>query len=393
VPWGYGAPTWALVAGGTNTPSIGFPICNFGTEAPENISLTFPNKLAKPPYTTIPVETDVAAAFDAFWENTLVGVGVDKLGLWVHYGAMLQFVAEFLSGQQGNILGYDPFNEPTPGKHWTEAYIPPAPPNDTPMNFANGCPTFDARLAKFYEQSVIPNLRKGHPQAIIWFESNVLHGLNAPSFLPDLGFQNLGFNFHNYDSPTYKAPVTNAINYQEKYPIPLLCSEFGATTNPDVINTIQVKNDQYMFSAIYWAYFNNPRYKFAPTGGALPSDPRSQAIVRDMSEDLWEPNVNHDVLTALTHVYPRVVAGTPIAFSYNPDKKTFHLQYSTGKPPDGKEISQNLTSIVVPRALYPSGYTVSVTNGSVQSQDAWIVNIAAKPSSSPITVDVDIKGK
>ena len=29
-PWGYGAPAWAIVAGGSPTPRYGFPICNFG---------------------------------------------------------------------------------------------------------------------------------------------------------------------------------------------------------------------------------------------------------------------------------------------------------------------------------------------------------------------------
>jgi endoglycosylceramidase len=97
------------------------------------------------------------------------------------------------------------------------------------------------------------------------------------------------------------------------------------------------------------------------------------------------------MLHALTRVYPRIIAGTPLAFRYKPVERTFYLEYSTQLP--GPGTGANVTRIVVPPSLYPSGYTVAVTHGTVVSQAPPFLDIAADPwqPSSPLTVTVDIR--
>jgi endoglycosylceramidase len=209
-PWGFGAPSWAMIAGGTNTPNAGWPINTFGAT-----TATFQIK-----GTPTTIETDLNSAFDFFWNDSpiptipinasapLDGAIIDignGLTLWKAYGEMLQFVSTYLSDQQGNILGYDPINEPEPGSQWTEGYVAPSDPINL-FNFPKGFPEFDVNyLAAFYQKCVFPALRAGHPEAMIWFEPNIYFDYNAPTLLPDLSaFGNVGFNFHNYDAAVWQ---------------------------------------------------------------------------------------------------------------------------------------------------------------------------------------------
>jgi endoglycosylceramidase len=340
-PWGYGAPAWAVVVGGENTPSVGFPKNVFGLQ---------PN-----------VQTDVTTALDAFWQNK----EISGTPLQEHYADMVEFVARYFRAQGGNIMGYDPLNEPTPGSLWVEARNP-----KIPLDFKKGTPTFDKILGAFYN-ALIPRLRSGHPDATVWFEANILHGLGAKTYLPKLSADNVGFNFHNYTPVLHDTPVTNALDYQKRTGAPILCSEFGATTNTALIEKVGAINDRHMVSAIYWAYFNNPRYNFTPhKDGQLPSDPRKQAVVLDMTGRLApdnDNNVNIGMLNALTRVYPRRISGTPQSFAYEPNTKRFDLTYTTRKPNGTK--SGGVTEIIVPVDLFPTGYVAKVENGKVTSAD------------------------
>lgn len=270
-PWGFGAPSWAVVAGGTTSHTYGWMVNTFG-------GTTF--ELGVPPVQTT-IETDLNAAFDAFWNNSPVPNGIinRKTGqvfkLLEAYGEMLQFVSTYLSDQKGNILGYDPINEPEPGSLWTEGYVAPSDSKGDPnnyTNFKNGFPIFDGTLGDFYQKYAIPSLRAGHPDAMIWFEPNIYFDYNAPTSLPDLAaqFGNVGFNFHNYDSSAtgfhrFLDPVINALNYQSSCNVPLHCSEFGGTPVIADIQKVGDINDEYALSSIFWAWFNNAQFPFTIT--------------------------------------------------------------------------------------------------------------------------------
>lgn len=388
-PWGFGAPSWAMVAGGTNTPNYAWPINTFGGTTTYQIN--------EQPCT---IETDLNFAFDAFWnDSTVSSVTINRdtgkrFTLLEAYGKMLKFVSTYLSDQKGNILGYDPINEPEPGSQWTEGYIQPYGMNPNSFDFGKGCANFDRdRLARFYRSCAIPNLRAGHPEAMIWYEPNIYFDYNAPTFLPDLGAGNLGFNFHNYDTyHVYREPVRNALHHQSVLNVPLLCSEFGGTTSLQDIREAADINDQNMLSSIFWAWFNNAQFNFAAPPGGEATDPRAMGVVRLMSADLEPGNLNQDMLDALTRVYPRLIAGTPNSFSTevtSPGRR-FSFEYST-QLPDGR-IGTGATLIVVPAGLFPNGFDVYAPGASTVNQLDGIVEIIVD-SSTPTTISVEITSR
>jgi len=359
-PWGFGAPSWAIVTEGTTMPIYGWMVNTFGGD----------RFVLNGERTNI--QTDLNSAFDFFWADAPILDGTTTL--WKAYGHMLNFVSGYLKDQQGNILGYDPINEPEPGTYWTEGYVPPCndpnhvpPCNDqNPLNFSNGYPKFDPEyLGAFYQQCAIPALQDGHPGAMIWFEPNIYFDYNAPTSLPDLtSVGNLGFNFHNYENTSatpFVAPISNAQKYQASWevPPPLLCSEFGGSTNYPEIQFVADLNDQNMLSAIFWAWFNNAQYHFFNN-----VDAAAMGVVQDMSQPLEPPNLNQTMLDILTRVYPRLISGTPISFGTTRPSQTFgpitraaywnvNATFTfTFAPGPGT------TVIVVPPDLYPGDYDV-----------------------------------
>jgi endoglycosylceramidase len=372
-PWGFGAPSWAVNAGGSNTPQRGWPVNTFGGD--QYVVDGAP----------LSVETDLNYAFDYFWNDVPIQPTDNAVTFWTAYGAMLNFVSGYLNDQQGNILGYDPLNEPEPGSQWIEGYVPPSnsTPNDI-FDFSKGFPNFDATLRSFYEQCVIPNLHAGHPEAMIWYEPNIYFDYNAPTYLERVSGQNLGFNFHNYDSYNtenlFLDPVQHARSYSNDYTVPLLCSEFGGTPDMNDIQKVADINDEHMLSAIFWAWFNNARFNFA--GG---TNPMQMGVVQNMWQDPLQPN--QEMLRILTRIYPLITAGTPMNFGTAGDG-TFTFTYST-QLPNGQP-GTGTTVIVVPTAIYPTANDYKATaSGATVTQLAGSVQVIAD-SPLPPTITVTI---
>ncbi len=390
VPWGFGAPSWAMVmvAGQSNWPQLAWPMNTFGGS----------KYVMGDPLQPTNIETDLNSAFDSFWQNSAVqSVTTNPDGspilLLDAYAAMLQFVSGYLSDQQGNILGYDPINEPEPGSAWVKAYSAPTTGDTNPFNFKYGCQDFDENyLAAFYINYAIPALRNGHREAMVWFEPNIYFDYNAPTFLGDLGAANVGFNFHNYDSfnkkEPFSDPVENALQYRRTYDLPLLCSEFGGTAEIPPIKTVADINDGLMLSWIFWAWFNNAQFNFYAPPGAPANDPRLMGVVHDMWQSLDGSNVNQPMLDALTRVYPRITAGTPleVEVSENQGKKTYSFKYSTLLP--NNQPAKGTTVIVVPAGLYPNDYDVSVPDGANATKGDGVLEVVwnAAPTTVMITI-------
>jgi len=336
--WGDGAPYWAVSIGGQNQLSVGFPYNIFGGS---------------------PVQTDVIFAIDAFWQDTLI---IDGLSVQTHYLNMIQFVANYFRNEKGNILGYDPMNEPTPGSLWIEAKN-----IEDPTDFSKGTPTFDAILSLFY-QKAIQKIRLGDPKSNIWYEPNGLFGLGAQTYLPKFNFNNIGFNFHNYDGPNFLSPILNARLYQKMADVPLLCSEFGATTDATRVKLLMKLNDEYQLSAIYWTYFNNPQYAISNTKGQLPEHSQDQGLIVNMTKPLQAPNLLKDVMHALTQPYPLFISGTLISFSFH--DTIFRLKYIA---------IYGITTIIIPSLLYPHGYCIKINNGKLISQTDTKLKILGYP--------------
>ena len=364
----------ALPGGGAIYQRVGFPNVTFGLGANAGTKAT---------------ETDCDAALDAFW-----GVGPTptlsvQTWLWEQYGDMIQFVAWFFHDRKGDILGYDPLNEPTvvcPGSRRSHRGELGA----QPPNFTVGCKTFDETLLQPFYQSVITRLRKAHPEAIVWlsrtgclvsahrpissspiFRMSVSTSTTTTAQLTKLRSPTArGFREHttfHYCAANMERQPFQTLSQRSRPSTTSRCSR----PSTGLISTTHVSCSQRR-----------------PANCHL--DPRSQGIVRNMAGSLKDPlNVNFDILEALTRVYPRIIAGTPGSFSYNPGTQVFNLTYSTqmvaGSAP------RSVTSIVVPACLYPSGYTPSVTNGTwKKTSEGLEVTASQSPGGSTTTVTVTI---
>ena len=80
-------------------------------------------------------------------------------------------------------------------------------------------------------------------------------------------------------------------------------------------------------------------------------------------------NVRLNNLNPIVEPFPRVIAGTPISYSYAPNTNIFSFTYSAKRADGCGCASANLeTEIFVPQRNYPNGYTVQVTGGVVTSK-------------------------
>ncbi|MFM8304013.1 MAG: cellulase family glycosylhydrolase [Actinomycetota bacterium] len=373
---GDGAPDWAVAPGGTTTPDCGFPLNLF--TLPDGS----PHAAARPPLTGDGnCRSDVRIAWDGFWSNqSLAGAGVQD-----RYVAMVARVFRRLAPNGSAILGYDLINEPFPGSTWPACFS--AYPK---LDLSGGCPEFDAGSLSDLYVRLIAAVRKADRYAISWFESNVLTGLGAPVLLRGLGGPDdqIGLTFHNYDPvpPAFTAPVLAGLAYQRRHGVPILVGEFGASPDVTQIDDAQATHDQYMVSALYWAWNNNAPFKFStgPSTGTASDDPAAQSVVRDLAAPLRGDNINIDLLDALTRVYPRAIAGTLENFSFDPVSDSFHLEYL----PSSREGSARRTDIAVPAARFPDGYTVTVDGGRVVSRLRAPVLVVESTGRGRVTVDV-----
>jgi hypothetical protein len=100
-------------------------------------------------------------------------------------------------------------------------------------------------------------------------------------------------------------------------------------------------------------------------------------------------NLRTTVLAALVRPYPKLVAGTPTAWSYDPASDRFTFTYSTapaaGTPfPAGAD-----TEVELPALRYPTGYDVNVTGARVTSApDANLLRVVNDPGAAAVHLTV-----
>ncbi len=111
-------------------------------------------------------------------------------------------------------------------------------------------------------------------------------------------------------------------------------TEFGATTDSAVVRDAMNAADRAMDSAIYWAYANNAPFRI-PAGVGVAS-PREQGLVLDLGQPLDGANLRIPIWDALVRPYPQAVAGTPLHWGYDPNRRVFDLVYSTARAGDGR---------------------------------------------------------
>ena len=256
---GEGAPDWAVQDDGLPAePQLGFPYNYFAQLA-------------------------LNRAFDHFWANA---PGPGGVGLQDRYAAAWAHVASYFQGTPG-VMGFDLFNEPWPGTLWARCVNP------------LGCPQFDARLQAF-SQRTIDAIRAVDQRTPIFYEPHVLFNNGVRTTLTPTG-PRLGFSFHDYcltaDVGLEGTPVQDLTcdvfdnlvwaNTERQLTrtgdTPLL-TEFGATTDTDVLESMVDRAAQHRWGWQYWAYTG-----FDPTTSGPGAE---QALVFDPTQPPTGDNVD-----------------------------------------------------------------------------------------------------
>ena len=323
-------------------------------------------------------------AFDHFWEDS---AGPGGVGLQERYAAAWRHVAQRFAGNR-NVLGYELMNEPWPGSIWSSCAQ------------TQGCPTFDTGpFAAFYHLA-IGAIRKADRRTLIWYEPQVLFNYGSATNLPPLGDPRLGFAFHDYclqfnftgattSCPTLDDTVfANALARVAKTSDALMETEFGATTNPQVLVPAVQRADQKMVSWLEWAYCgcNDPT-----TSGPG----AQQAIVLDPKKPPTGSNLNLPTLRVLVEPYPQLIAGTPLAWAFNSTSQTFTLKYSTARASGHGSFGRGaVTQVATPAFVYAGRYAVRVSGGAILSRrGASLLQIGACRHAKSVTVIVTRSGR
>ena len=293
-------------------------------------------------------------SFDNFWANA---EGPGGVGLQERYAAAWARVARAFKRERG-VLGYDLMNEPWPGSSFSSCAN------------TEGCPAFDrGSMAPFYER-VIGAIRRVERRHTIFYEPHVLFNFGADTNLPDLGFANLGFSFHDYCltglvqgasggcEELDELVFDNADAHAARTGDTPLLSEFGATDDLATIERVVDYADRHMVSWQEWHYCGCDD----PTTQG-PGD--VQALVRDPGRPPRGANVLREKLETLARPYPQAVAGTPRSFSFDPASKRFELSYTRRRAAGKGRFRRGRTLVALPAIQYPDGYRARVEGGTV----------------------------
>jgi endoglycosylceramidase len=317
--------------------------------------------------------TALLVAWDNFWHNNAAS---DGTGLQDHFAATAAHVASRLASLDG-LLGYEYLNEPWPGSAWPSCVAPLV-----------GCPLFDENQLTGFNRLVAPQIRAADARHLIFAEPNSLFNDGIATSVGALNDANAGFAFHIYcllsgaDSsseepggaqvcPTLEEQsFDNAVAHVAQTGEALLMTEFGSTSDTDVVGRITANADAHMTSWLWWSYDS----RIGLDVGADPPDAKLVLPVADL----------------LVRAYPRAISGTPTAWSFDPTGHVFTLQYSTQRADGGGAFPAGaLSEIFLPPLHYPNGYIATVVGGTVQSAPgASLLEVAAAAGAQSVMVTV-----
>ncbi|HEV3129313.1 MAG TPA: cellulase family glycosylhydrolase, partial [Solirubrobacteraceae bacterium] len=314
-----------------------------------------------------------------FWANS---PGPGGVGLQDRYAAAWRDVAARFAGNR-NVLGYEVMNEPWPGTTWPSCAQ------------TQGCPTFDTGPFQSFYRLVIKSIRAADRRTLIFYEPQVLFNYGSNTNLPALGDPRLAFAFHDYclqhdeshqssTCPTFDDLVfKNAVTHAGQTGDGLMETEFGATTDPQVLGPAVQRADQNMVSWVEWAYCG---CKDPTTSGPG----AEQAIVIDPAKPPRGSNLQLPTLKFLVEPYPQLISGTPLSWGFDQSTKTFHLRYRTVQVGGGRRFRAGAhTEVAAPAMVYAGRYSARATGAAVVSRPgASVLVLAACRGARTVSVTV-----
>jgi endoglycosylceramidase len=291
-------------------------------------------------------------AWDNLWAN--------REGLQDRFAAAWGHVAMRFKGREW-LLGYDLINEP-----WAGSQFP------TCAN-TEGCRAFEEGPLTALQAKATAQIRKHDRESIVWYEPVVTSQFGTKYWTPTPNADpRAAFSFHIYClvGATQNAESCDALeqlsmdNAQARATEnddPSLLSEFGATTDLRVVERQAARADRAMISWSWWHYCACDDPTTAGPGDV-------QALVSDPAKPPEGANVFEDKLRALVRPYPQAVAGTPLAFAWDPAAKTFTFAYDVRAAGGARRFPAGApTEVFVPRLHFPDGYKVEVKGARVAS--------------------------
>jgi endoglycosylceramidase len=254
-----------------------------------------------------------------------------------------------------NVIGIDLMNEPWPGERFFDC-------------LAGGCGARYDQLTTIFTEYT-ERVRAVAPELPVWWAP---YNWGPPFQQQPAPTQSqVGLTFHSYclytDSgepvqpdavsnslcrQVYDGQVAEAHQVGAAWDTPVLLGEFGASASP--LNTTRLTElaDQRRMSWIYW-------------------------------DDNYLRQAPEIVRTDLVRTYPQATAGDITFQRFEPASGAFELRYV----PDPALVVPS--SIVVPTDVYPDGYEVTVTGGSVSSSpNAGRLSVVADPGAALVTVQI-----
>ena len=284
-----------------------------------------------------------------FWDNRPGPGGVGVQDRWI---AMYAHVVGFFRDTPG-IAGFSMMNEPVPGSEYQEISAGPL-----------GTPRFDLDvLAPFYRKSIAA-LRKQNQHALVFYEPMATFNVGyAPSWLGILGDPDLVFDYHCYVcglASAASAMPPGSTREQEAQMVanrnnaPAFQGERGffVGSAPDLSNT-----DAAMQGWTYFVYGSGSPY-------------------------------NTNITNAWVRPYPRAIAGTPTAWSFDTNSKAFTFNYSTTQP--NGHTGRALTDVFLPQLVYANGYDLELHGARVSGRDlnGQLLHLHADPGARTVTMRV-----
>lgn len=296
-------------------------------------------------------------AFESFWTNR---PGPGGIGLQDYYAQGVERVAARFADNPW-VIGYDLMNEPWPGADWQPCAAPP-----------EGCPDLEqAYLAPFHHKmgQVIRAITRDQ---LVFAEPFVLFNFGqAPTTLPGSEPQS-ALSFHSYaaDVAGEKAVLAFGVEAAVRDGAPALVTEFGATTDPALLNRLTSQMEAQILPWLDWAY--------------------NESIIADPSQPAGPDNLRSvDAFAALVRPYPTAVAGTPTRVSFDPQTARFELVYTTTAP-TGSRLDEDLVTVVsVPSRHYRDGYRAIVQGGTVTSAPcSTLLTLVADPGADTVSLEI-----
>jgi endoglycosylceramidase len=274
-------------------------------------------------------------------------------------------------------MGYDLLNEPWAGQEWPTCLDP-----------ATGCPASDTEEIQPFFEHALDGIRDVDPTGLVWFEPQLLAGgTGAPTgFVPVPGEEQLGYSWHNYcphgalqqalqagmiapeqldlsqtcgefERAVFEQAETTAARIGAVHAV----TEFGASDDLTIIDSVTSLADEQLTSWFYWHYKNwqDPTTQSQESG--------EQGLFVD-DGDL--STLKLDKARLLVRTYPQATAGRPESLTF--DAETGEMRYVYSPRPASAP-----TEVFLSPLHYPDGHEVLVTGGRLLSDDGRIATVAA----------------